>query len=68
MRIGDRVQLKDPTNFPVTHHGKEGDPNGSVEVRTFTVKVRNLNTLLFSLRRLSWATGNHNIRPRHLAR
>jgi hypothetical protein len=39
MRIGDRVQLKDPAGFPVTYHGKDGDPNGSVEVRTFTVKV-----------------------------
>jgi hypothetical protein len=38
MRIGDRVQVKD-CGGPITRHGRDGDPNGKVEVRTFTVKV-----------------------------
>lgn len=39
MRVGDRMLFKDPTGLPFTTHGSRSDPNGVVEVRTFTIKV-----------------------------
>ncbi|PSS37603.1 hypothetical protein PHLCEN_2v530 [Hermanssonia centrifuga] len=38
MRVGDRVNLKDSENSPVTVHGREGEPPGLVEVKTLVVK------------------------------
>ncbi len=36
--MGDRVNLKDSENSPVTVHGREGEPPGLVEVKTLVVK------------------------------
>lgn len=38
MRVGFKVFLTDTTNIPVTTHGQEGEPAGSVIVSALTVK------------------------------
>jgi ubiquitin-conjugating enzyme E2 O len=36
--VGDKVFLKDATDAPVTTHGQEGDPAGTVTVKAFAVQ------------------------------
>ena len=38
MRVGFKVYLKDDAGVPVTRHGQDGEPAGSVEVNALMVK------------------------------
>jgi len=48
IRVGDRVNLRDPTGAPVTKHGKEEEPQHMLEVRTLLVQeTRSTVTVLW---------------------
>jgi ubiquitin-conjugating enzyme E2 O len=38
IRVGDKVFLKDATDGPITVHGQEGEPAGTVIVKALTVQ------------------------------
>lgn len=38
VRLGDRVELKNPTGLPLTQHGQDCDPTGVLCVQIFRVK------------------------------
>ncbi|KAF9527796.1 hypothetical protein CPB83DRAFT_855638 [Crepidotus variabilis] len=39
MRVGDPVELKDPSGVPFTQHGAEGDPTGILTIQVFRVHL-----------------------------
>ncbi|OBZ79709.1 E2/E3 hybrid ubiquitin-protein ligase UBE2O [Grifola frondosa] len=43
LRMWDRVILKDQVGLPITRHGREGEPHGTLEVRTLVIQETQTN-------------------------